>query len=62
MKITVKTVMADPFITVTTVSDGKNSIEITEEEDIDTSTTTIQSNSDSIYPIMDFLKILEAVG
>ena len=60
MHITIKT--TEDFLTHTTfIDDGKNSLVIKEtEDDIDTTTTTITSNGDSIYPIMDLLKIWEA--
>lgn len=62
MTIVIETSKTDPRITRTSISDGKNSLSITEERKALETTTTIQSNGDSIYPIMDLLKILEMVG
>ena len=59
MEISIKT-NNNVLSTTTTITDGKNCITIVEtEDDVDT-TTTITSNGDSIYPIMDLLKIWEA--
>lgn len=63
MHIKIKTVTTDPFKKVTLVDDGKNTLTIaTVKTSLShTTTTTIDSNGDSIYPIMDLLKILEGV-
>ena len=61
MNISIKTSKTDPLNKVTSIYDGKNTLTITQSKvGLDT-TTTIQSNGDSIYPIMDLLKILEVV-
>lgn len=60
MKITIKTVRTNPLIKTTTIDDGKNTISITEDRLTLEAITTIESNGDSIYPIMDLLKIWEA--
>lgn len=62
MNITIKTETTDPLKKVTHIYDGKNALTIVTDKKVPTHTTTIQSNGDSIYPIMDLLKILEAVG
>lgn len=62
MNITINTETVNPLCEVTTIYDGKNTLIITTDKTEPTHTTTIQSSSDSIYPIMDLLKILEAVG
>ena len=62
MNITIKTTKTDPLTKVTLIDDGKNTLSITENNGGLDTTTTIQSNGDSIYPIMDLLKILEVVG
>ena len=62
MNISIKTTKNGPLTKVTHINDGKNTLSITvSKEGLDT-ITTLQSNGDSIYPIMDLLKILEAVG
>ena len=62
MLITIKTETANPIKKVTHIDDGKNSLTIITDKRLSTHVTTLQSNGDSIYPIMDLLKILEAVG
>lgn len=62
MNISIKTTPTGPLAKVTYIDDGKNTLTITEKKEGLDTTTTIQSNGDSIYPIMDLLKILEAVG
>ena len=62
MNISIKTNKTVPSTKVTHINDGKNTISITEKKEGLTTTTTIQSNGDSIYPIMALLKILETVG
>ena len=63
MNISIKTTKTGPLTKSTLINDGKNTLSITvHKTDLDTTTTTIQSNGDSIYPIMDLLKILEAAG
>lgn len=60
MNISIRTVQSDPHTKDTIINDGKNTIAITEKKvGLDT-TTTLQSNGDSIYPVMDLLKIWEA--
>ena len=60
MNITIKTVN-DFLTTSTNISDGKNTLSILEtEDDIDITSISLTSNGDSIYPIMDLLKIWEA--
>lgn len=62
MNITIKTDKIAPFTKVTQIDDGENILSITEKkEDLETFTTLL-SNGDSIYPIMDLLKILEALN
>ena len=60
MNISIRTVQSDPNIKDTLISDGKNTITITEKKVGLETTTTLQSNGDSIYPVMDLLKIWEA--
>lgn len=62
MNISIKTSQTGPLTKVTHINDGKNTLAITEKKEGLDTVTTIQSNSDSIYPIMDLLKILETVG
>lgn len=62
MNISIKTSKTAPLTKVTQIDDGKNTLSITEKKEGLDTTITIQSNGDSIYPIMDLLKILEAVG
>lgn len=62
MNITIKTSKTGPLSKITLIDDGKNTLSITEEKVGFGTLTSIQSNGDSIYPIMDLLKILEAVG
>lgn len=62
MNISIKTNKTNPLTKVTTIDDGKNILSITENKAGLETLTTLQSNGDSIYPIMDLLKILEAVG
>lgn len=59
MKITIKSIKYDPTTTITNINDGKNVLTITEKKEGLGITTTLQSNGDSIYPIMDLLKVLE---
>lgn len=61
MLITIKTETANPLKKVTHIDDGKNALTIITDKTLLTHTTTLQSTGDSIYPIMDLLKILEAV-
>lgn len=62
MNITIKTTKTDPLTKTTYIYDGENSLTITEnKEGLDT-TTSIQSSGNSIYPILDLLKVLETVG
>ena len=61
MNISIKNSQIDPLTKITHIDDGKNTLSITETtEGLDTF-ITLQSNGDSIYPIMDLLKILEGV-
>lgn len=62
MRITIKTDSANPLKKTTTIDDGKNTLTVCVDKSLPVHITTIQSNGDSIYPIMDLLKILEAVG
>ena len=62
MNITIKTDSRNPLKKVTHIDDGKNTLSITTDKSSQTHITTLQSSGDSIYPIMDLLKILEAVG
>lgn len=62
MNISIKTIQTDPLTKDTLINDGKIILAITEKKEGLDTITTIQSNGDSIYPIMDLLKILEAVG
>lgn len=62
MNISIKTTKTAPLTKVTLIDDGKNTLTITRKNEGLDVVTTIQSNGDSIYPIMDLLKILEAVG
>ena len=63
MLITIKTENVNPLKKVTHIDDGKNALTIITDKTSPTHTTTsIQSNGDSIYPVMDLLKILEAVN
>lgn len=59
MNISIKSTYDYPT-TTTTISDGKNYLAIMEREDGNDTITTLTSNGDSIYPIMDLLKIWEA--
>lgn len=59
MNITIKTTQTDPHTKVTLINDGKNTLTITEKKAGLETTTSLLSNGDSIYPIMDLLKILE---
>lgn len=61
MNITIKTSKTVPLTKVTQIDDGKNNLVITEKKEGLVTTTSIQSNGNSIYPIMDLLNILEAV-
>lgn len=60
MIITIKTNRTDPLIKDTLISDGKNTLTITEKKVGLETTTSLMSNGDSIYPVMDLLKIWEA--
>ena len=62
MNITIKTVQTGPLTKTTQIDDGKNTLTITKNDEGLETITTLQSSGDSIYPIMDLLKILEAVG
>ena len=62
MNITIKTDNIYPLKKVTTIDDGKNTLTVTSDKLTPIHTTFIQSNGDSIYPIMDLLKILETIG
>ena len=62
MNITIKTETANPLKKVTHINDGKNTLTIISDKTLPTHVITLQSNGDSIYPIMDLLKVLEAVG
>lgn len=60
MNITIKTVQTAPLTKVTHIDDGKNTLTITESKKGFDALTSLQSNGDSIYPVMDLLKIWEA--
>lgn len=60
MNITIKTVQTGPLTKVTHINDGKNTLSITEKKEGLETTTSLLSNGDSIYPVMDLLKIWEA--
>lgn len=62
MLITIKTETTNPLKKVTHIDDGKNALTIITDKMSPSHVTTLQSTGDSIYPIMDLLKILEAVG
>lgn len=62
MKITITTESTNPLITTTHINDGKNTLTITKAKLGHESDIVLQSNGDSIYPIMDLLKILEDVN
>ena len=63
MLITIKTETTNPLKKVTNIDDGKNTLTIVTDKMSPThTTTTLNTNGDSIYPIMDLLKVLEAVG
>ena len=62
MNITIKTDNINTLKKVTTIDDGKNTLTVTSDKLTPIHTTSIQSNGDSIYPIMDLLKILETIG
>ena len=62
MNITINTTQTGPLTKTTLINDGKNTLSITENKEGPDTTTSILSNGDSIYPIMDLLKILEVVG
>lgn len=59
MNITIKTVKTEPFTKVTHINDGKNTLSITEKKEGLETTISLLSNGDSIYPVMDLLKIWE---
>ena len=60
MNIAIKTVKTGPLTKVTSIDDGKNTLTITEDKKGLETITTLLSNGDSIYPVMDLLKIWEA--
>lgn len=60
MNITIKNIQTGPLTKSTLIDDGKNTLSITEKKEGLESTTTLLSNGDSIYPVMDLLKIWEA--
>ena len=60
MIISIKTTKSAPFTKVTHINDGKNTLSITEKEGGLETTISLLSNGDSIYPVMDLLKIWEA--
>ena len=60
MNISIKTVKSAPLTKVTFIDDGKNTLSITESKVGLETITSLQSNGDSIYPVMDLLKIWEA--
>lgn len=60
MNITIKTTKTHPLAKVTSIDDGKNTLTITEKKEGLETITSLLSNGDSIYPIMDLLKIWEA--
>lgn len=60
MNITIKTESTNPLVKTTHIDDGKNTLTITTDKTLPAHITTLQSNGDSIYPIMDLLKIWEA--
>lgn len=62
MNITIMTEAINPLKKVTRIDDGKNTLTITTDKTSPTHTTTLLSSGDSIYPILDLLKILEVVG
>ena len=60
MNITIETIQSGPLTKVTQIDDGKNTLTITENKAGLETLTSLQSNGDSIYPVMDLLKIWEA--
>ena len=60
MLITIKTETVNPLKEITHISDGKNTLSITKNKEGLETVTSLQSNGDSIYPVMDLLKIWEA--
>ena len=60
MNITITTDKTGPLTKTTHIDDGKNTLTITEKMVGLGSVTSLQSNGDSIYPVMDLLKIWEA--
>ena len=60
MFIIITTGKTGPLTKTTHINDGKNSLTITEEKVGLETVTSLQSNGDSIYPVMDLLKIWEA--
>jgi len=60
MNITIKTDKTDPLTKVTHISDGKNTLSITEKKEGFETITSLLSNGDSIYPVMDLLRVWEA--
>lgn len=60
MNITIKTVQSGPFTKDIYINDGKNTLSITEEKWDRETRTALRSNGDSIYTVMDLLKIWEA--
>lgn len=59
MNISIKTVNTGTLTKVTHIDDGKNTLSITEKKEGLETTTSLSSNGDSIYPVMDLLKIWE---
>lgn len=62
MNITIKNDTTSPLTKVTYIDDGKNTLTITTDKRSLIHTTSLQFTGDSIHPIVDLLKILEAVG
>lgn len=62
MNISIKTQTINPLKKVTHIDDGNSALTIITDKTLRDHITIIQSTGDSIYPIMDLLKILEAVG
>lgn len=62
MNIKIETENINPLKKITRIDDGKNILTVITDKTSTTHRTTLQSNGDSIYPVMDLLKILETVG
>lgn len=60
MNISITSRQTDPLTKVTHITDGKNTLSISENKEGLETITTLLSNGDSIYPVMDLLKIWEA--